>query len=576
MSFDLGSVVAHIKADISGFQDGLNKAHSEVGSFTSKVSAGFGALTRIAGVAGLALAGAGIAGAKVGLDSAAKYEQSTIAFTTLLKDRTKALETLKVIEEDAKKTPFDLAPLIDMNQRLIGAGMSAEGARKTVLGLGDAVSSTGAGSAEMIRIGNTIGQVYGKGKADAVDFKEMVNAGWVTVKKDTAEAMGVTMAQFEDLVSAGEVDFNTLQGALTAVTGEGGKYFGAMDEQSKSLTGRMATLGDTVRIALKNVLVDSGAFDMIKNGVEKLTIFIENDAVPAIQNIIKSIKEFVNSESVQNTIKSVIEFVQNTIKSIKEFVNSEFVQNTIMHLADVFSSLAGKMQGSSGTINTVVTEIVNFFQNYLMPAVKSVVSFVSERWEWFSLMFKGVWEIIMGVVQFAWAIVYGILKVGLALLAGDWGKAWIAVKEMLVNAWEGIKKIFGGAIDFIKGWGGLVIHNLTKPFEEAWEKIKEKVNKIKDSLDFTKRHSPSVVDIVQHGVQEVNRALSGLIMMPNIGAPQMAASVVGNQGFNSGPSMISLNIDMQGALISDEAGASIIGEKIGDGIIRKLQQNVKF
>jgi len=172
--------------------------------------------------------------------------------------------------------------------------------------------------------------------------------------------------------------------------------------------------------------------------------------------------------------------------------------------------------------------------------------------------------------------VYGILKVGLALLAGDWGKAWIAVKEMLVNAWEGIKKIFGGAIDFIKGWGGLVIHNLTKPFEEAWEKIKEKVNKIKDSLDFTKRHSPSVVDIVQHGVQEVNRALSGLIMMPNIGAPQMAASVVGNQGFNSGPSMISLNIDMQGALISDEAGASIIGEKIGDGIIRKLQQNVKF
>jgi len=549
MSFDLGSVVAHIKADISGFQDGLNKAHSEVGSFTSKVSSGFGTLTRIAGVAGLALAGAGIAGAKVGLDSAAKYEQSTIAFTTLLKDRTKALETLKVIEEDAKKTPFDLAPLIDMNQRLIGAGMSAEGARKTVLGLGDAVSSTGAGSAEMIRIGNTIGQVYGKGKADAVDFKEMVNAGWVTVKKDTAEAMGVTMAQFEDLVSAGEVDFNTLQGALTAVTGEGGKYFGAMDEQSKSLTGRMATLGDTVRIALKNVLVDSGAFDMIKNGVEKLTIFIENDAVPAIQNI---------------------------IKSIKEFVNSEFVQNTIMHLADVFLSLAGKMQGSSGTINTVVTEIVNFFQNYLMPAVKSVVSFVSERWEWFSLMFKGVWEIIMGVVQFAWAIVYGILKVGLALLAGDWGKAWIAVKEMLVNAWEGIKKIFGGAIDFIKGWGGLVIHNLTKPFEEAWEKIKEKVNKIKDSLDFTKRHSPSVVDIVQHGVQEVNRALSGLIMMPNIGAPQMAASVVGNQGFNSGPSMISLNIDMQGALISDEAGASIIGEKIGDGIIRKLQQNVKF
>jgi len=549
MSFDLGSVVAHIKADISGFQDGLNKAHSEVGSFTSKVSAGFGALTRIAGVAGLALAGAGIAGAKVGLDSAAKYEQSTIAFTTLLKDRTKALETLKVIEEDAKKTPFDLAPLIDMNQRLIGAGMSAEGARKTVLGLGDAVSSTGAGSAEMIRIGNTIGQVYGKGKADSRDFMEMVNAGWVTVKKDTAEAMGVTMAQFEDLVSAGKVDFNTLQGALTAVTGEGGKYFGAMNEQSKSLTGRMATLGDTVRIALKNVLVDSGAFDMIKNGVEKLTIFIENDAVPAIQNI---------------------------IKSIKEFVNSEFVQNTIMHLADVFSSLAGKMQGSSGTINTVVTEIVNFFQNYLMPAVKSVVSFVSERWEWFSLMFKGVWEIIMGVVQFAWAIVYGILKVGLALLAGDWGKAWIAVKEMLVNAWEGIKKIFGGAIDFIKGWGGLVIHNLTKPFEEAWEKIKEKVNKIKDSLDFTKRHSPSVVDIVQHGVQEVNRALSGLIMMPNIGAPQMAASVVGNQGFNSGPSMISLNIDMQGALISDEAGASIIGEKIGDGIIRKLQQNVKF
>jgi tape measure domain-containing protein len=240
------TVIVGTEADTSE----LDRAKDKVAGFsTAAVSASQKLAIGIAG-AGVGVGAFGIGAVKL----AADMEQSKVAFKTLLGSAEKADEFLNKLKKDAAATPFELKGLVDMSQRLIGSGINAEKARETVLRLGDALSATGAGGAEMERIGATISQVFGKGKADAVDFKEMVNAGWVSVKQDTADAMGLTMKQFEDAVGAGKIGFEELSSTLGKVTGEGGKYFGAMADQSKTVSGTFSTLKDTVSM----VMVDIG------------------------------------------------------------------------------------------------------------------------------------------------------------------------------------------------------------------------------------------------------------------------------------------------------------------------------
>jgi hypothetical protein len=112
---------------------------------------------------------------------------------------------------------------------------------------------------------------------------------------------------------------------------------------------------------------------------------------------------------------------------------------------------------------------------------------------------------------------------------------------------------------------------LTAPFRRAWDTIQDIVNKIKNALDFTKRHSPSVLDIVRSGVGQVNKALEGLTVSPALNPKLAFAGVTqGNTGINN------ITISLAGAYITDFSQATDLGERIGDSIIKKLQMNVKF
>jgi hypothetical protein len=136
-----------------------------------------------------------------------------------------------------------------------------------------------------------------------------------------------------------------------------------------------------------------------------------------------------------------------------------------------------------------------------------------------------------------------------------------------------IRGILDGIIGFLSGWGRQLVDRLVGPFSEAWGRISDFVNKIKDALDFTKRHSPSVVDIVNRGVDQVNNALSGLALNANV-SPTTIAGAVATGGSNT--NVNNITVDMAGAYIGNEFAASEIGEKIGDAIIKKLQFNVRF
>jgi phage-related protein len=208
-----------------------------------------------------------------------------------------------------------------------------------------------------------------------------------------------------------------------------------------------------------------------------------------------------------------------------------------------------------------------------MPLIQIFVGWWKEHWDTISLILLGAWNIIKGIVQLAWSIVYGIIKVGIDLLTGKWGQAWEDIKDLVSGAWNGIKNIFIGALQFIGGWAGTVFHDLVQPFKDAWNAISDLVNKIKNALDFTKRHSPSVVDIVKNGVSKVNDALGDLAFGGTINASAAGAAV--SNGGNQNSTVV-VRVDMAGAFIADAYGANQMAELVGDGIIKRLQGNARI
>lgn len=201
-------------------------------AIVSLISAGAQRLTS-------ALAGAGKQILQTGVEYNKQLETYRTGLTNLLGDAQKADAALAAMQADAARTPFDTASLVQANQLLIGAGENAEYSRKTILALGDAVSATGGGSAELLRMAQNIQQVANVGKATSVDIKQFAMAG-INIYQVLADYTGKSVQDVQDMT----ITYDVLTSALQAAAEEGGRYYNAMATQSQTLTGRLSTLKD--------------------------------------------------------------------------------------------------------------------------------------------------------------------------------------------------------------------------------------------------------------------------------------------------------------------------------------------
>jgi len=62
----------------------------------------------------------------------------------------------------------------------------------------------------------------------------------------------------------------------------------------------------------------------------------------------------------------------------------------------------------------------------------------------FMPIFKGIWDMISGYFQVTFGSIIGIFKAFFQLLSGDSAGAWETIKQVYVNAWNGIITFFGG------------------------------------------------------------------------------------------------------------------------------------
>lgn len=248
---ELKNKLAAAEAQLKTTASALKSANNGMDSFGKSASSTGSGLTaaltksQLLASAISTLSTAALSGAKqfvsMGIEYNAQIESYRVGLTNMLGDAQAANEAMAAIQEDAARTPFSVDSLTQANQLLISAGENAGYSRKVIMALGDAVSATGGGNAELSRMAANLQQIANVGKASAIDIKQFAYAG-INVYQVLADYTGKSVQEVQNMT----ISYDLLSEALIAASEEGGRYYNAMDTQSQTMNGRVSTLKDNV------------------------------------------------------------------------------------------------------------------------------------------------------------------------------------------------------------------------------------------------------------------------------------------------------------------------------------------
>ena len=320
-------------------------------------------------------AGAAVAGlAKVGIEYNAQIETYTMGLTTLLGSAEEAQKAIENIKQDAARTPFDVASLVQANQLLIGAGVSADDARATIIALGDAISATGGGSAELARMAANLQQAKNVGQVTSMDIKQFAMAG-INIYKVLADYLGVSTEEVQNMT----VGYDELSAALIKAAGAGGMFEGSMQRQSQTFNGIMATLQDNVKALIGEVF-------------QPLSTKLVNEILPQANEYIQQLGEAYEKGGTTVMIKAAGEILSKVIdfiiSSAPDLIDGTLVlldsladgvianiPKFAMLLVQMVSKLA-KTLTSPELVKQIITALVTLLTSLTTALGKELPSFV--------------------------------------------------------------------------------------------------------------------------------------------------------------------------------------------------------
>ena len=266
----------------------------------------------------------------VGVNYNAQMEQYRTMFTTLTGSAEEADRVISQLQADAQKSPFDSASLIQANQYLISAGVSADDARTDILNLGNAIAATGGGSAELERMSQNLQQIKNVGKATSQDIKQFANAG-INIYGLLAEATGKNIEEVKEM----DVTYEELSKAFAMASSEGGKYYGAMESQSNTLNGSLSNTKESIQMLLGSIM---------------------ESAMPVIVQVLQKVQEVINYfMSMDEETKRMILIIGAVIAALGPAL---MIIGTIISSLGTLISTIGMLFSPLGLVVAAITAVI--------------------------------------------------------------------------------------------------------------------------------------------------------------------------------------------------------------------------
>ena len=471
-----GSLTYDTKLDTKGFESGLNKISSTgvaIGNLMADV------IKQVAQTI--------LEVTKMGVEYNAQIETYQTALTTLTGSAEKANKIIEQVKKDAASTPFEVASLVKGNQLLISAGLSAEQARDDILALGNAISATGGGEEELSRMVINLQQIKNVGKASALDIKQFAYAG-IDVYGLLADYTGKTREEVADL----DITYEDLTGALKFASQEGGKYFNAMEKQSKTFNGQLSNLKDNfmaflgeVTIPLFTFLKDevlpiiNGILDGtlgIDEGINKLTETFLNGVMSMVNSLIENLPTFLQmginillslirgiSQALPDLIPMMVKVIMDMVNILLDNIDLIIecgIQLLVALTEGIMNALPELMSRLPEIIIKITTKLIELAPQLWSASLRINLALAEGLIRYIPEIISRIPQIIKSMINAFKQGLGDFINIGKNLLKGIW-EGISNTKEWLVNKIKDIGKTITGAFKKIFG-----IHSPSKLFRD--------------------------------------------------------------------------------------------------------------
>jgi tape measure domain-containing protein len=381
MSTNVGSIHYDLKLNTTDFdrQSAVVKSKlSTVGGGLNKLGNSAVALAGGMAAVGTALALAGNAA----LNNASDYQQSRIAFDTMLGSAEKGQAIMKQLSEFAKKTPFDLPQVVQGAKSLLAYGIEAEKIVPTFNALGNIAA--GVGRDKLPQLTLAFGQVKTAGRLTGNELRQFTEAG-VPLLEALAKQSGKSAAQIKDDMERGIApSFEEVNTAIMGMSEKGGKFFNLMEMQSNTFAGRMSNIGDSIGQIIRGMLgvdvegnIEPGSvFDKVSKKAEELMKWLE-----------------ANKGRIEKNFKDAFNWIIDNGDKIAVLVG------TVLVIA--FAKLAIAVAAATWPVLLVAAAVLGLYLLYerFKPQIDSVIAKFQQFWEsikpirdWIVNQFKKAWD----------------------------------------------------------------------------------------------------------------------------------------------------------------------------------------
>ena len=205
-----------------------------------------------------------------------EFQQLEVAFTTMLGSAEKANALMQQLVNTAAKTPFDLQGVAEGAKQLLAYGEAAENINDDLNRLGNIAAGMSLPLSDLIYL---YGTTMSQGRLYARDVLQFSGRG-IPLVQELQKQFGATREEINKMVSEGKIGFPQVKAAIVSMTSSGGQFYNLMEEQSKTITGQISNLQDSL--------------DMMFNEIGKKSEGIINDAISAASFLVEHYEQIGN------------------------------------------------------------------------------------------------------------------------------------------------------------------------------------------------------------------------------------------------------------------------------------------
>ena len=231
--------VAQLQSSVDGLNSRVKMASSSMSGFGASARQVLGGLGIAYGIYQITSAlksfGEGV------IDATSKFETFMTSLNVMLRGNKGAASALnQELTQLALKSPFTLENVRTSSRQLLAFGLNPGDITKKMKMLGDVSSGAGADLSEVSLV---YGKVMSMGHLTGRYLNQFLIRG-IPLLEELSKNLGISKEKIIGFIKEGKIGFKDVDKALTSLTEGTGRFAGMMDEQMKTVGGKLSNLSD--------------------------------------------------------------------------------------------------------------------------------------------------------------------------------------------------------------------------------------------------------------------------------------------------------------------------------------------